>query len=53
MLAEFFPESLGPSTDDRVDAAWCEEIERRMHTLGQGTVEAGKRAEPLVVNDNP
>ena len=44
MLAEFFPESLGPSTDDRVVAAWCEEIERRMHTLDRGTVEAGKRA---------
>ena len=44
ILAGFFLESLGSSTDDRVDVAWCEEIERRMHTLDQGTVEAGKQA---------
>lgn len=53
MLAGFLLESLGPSTDGSVDAAWCEEIERRLHALDHGTVEAGKRADLLVVNDNP
>ena len=52
MLAEFLPESLEPSTDDRVDAAWCAETEWRMHARDQGTVEAGKWAAWLVVNDN-
>jgi putative addiction module component (TIGR02574 family) len=38
VLAGLLLESLEPSTDGGVDAAWREEIERRMHELDQGTV---------------
>jgi len=53
VLAGLWLESLEPSTDDGGDAAWREAIERRMHARDQGTVEAGKRADLLVVNGDP
>ena len=37
-LAVLLLESLEPDTDDGVDAAWREEIERRIYELDQGTV---------------
>ena len=37
-LAGLLLESLEPHADDGVDAAWCEEIERRIHELDQGMV---------------
>jgi putative addiction module component (TIGR02574 family) len=40
LLAGRLLESLEPSTDEDVDAAWRAEIERRMHELDQGTVAA-------------
>jgi imidazolonepropionase-like amidohydrolase len=46
-------ESLEPSTGDGVDAAWREASERRRPARHQGTVEAGKRADLLVVNGAP
>jgi hypothetical protein len=53
MRAGLLLESLEPSTDDSVDAAWREAIARRRPALDQGTVEAGTRADLLVVTDNP
>jgi putative addiction module component (TIGR02574 family) len=38
VLAGRLLESLEPSTDEDVDAAWRHEIERRMHELDQGAV---------------
>ena len=46
-------ERLEPSTDDGVDAAWPDARERHRHARGQGTVEAGTRADRLVVNGAP
>jgi putative addiction module component (TIGR02574 family) len=37
-LAGLLLESLESHDDDGVDAAWREEIERRIHELDQGTV---------------
>ena len=39
-LAAKLIESLDPSSDDGVEAAWDEEIRRRLDELDQGTVRA-------------
>jgi hypothetical protein len=46
-------ERLEPSPDDGVDAARCEARERRRYAHNQDTVEAGRRADRLVVNGVP
>jgi hypothetical protein len=53
VLAGCWLARLEPSPDDGVDAAWRDARERRRHARDQGRVEAGTRADRLVVNGAP
>jgi hypothetical protein len=53
VLAGCWLARLEPSPDDGVDADWRDARERRRHARDQGPVEAGMRADRLVVNGAP
>ena len=53
VLAGLLLESPEPSTDNGVNATRSAAIERRMTAPDRGTMETDRRADLLVVHDNP